>query len=155
MLRQRTSERLFQPGRVGRGGNGVCGPRGWTVPPQPNSFYSLIDIKIANFEKEVFLENEQAVSFLENTVREGDVVITHHLPSWKSISPRFQNNDLNQFYVCDMSDLICRAKPAFWFHGHTHTANDYLVGDTRIICNPFGYPWEHISGYSEKKIVVI
>jgi len=26
-----------------------------------------------------------------------------------------------------------------WIHGHTHESFDYMVGDTRIVCNPRGY----------------
>jgi hypothetical protein len=26
-----------------------------------------------------------------------------------------------------------------WTHGHTHEEFDYMVGSTRIICNPRGY----------------
>ena len=26
-----------------------------------------------------------------------------------------------------------------WFHGHTHDDFDYMVGSTRIVCNPRGY----------------
>jgi predicted phosphohydrolase len=126
------------------------------TPTMPVYKTHLNDFReIENFENEVFLENRCAVDFLEKTVEPGDVVVTHHLPSWKSISPRFKNNDLNQFYVCEMTNLICEAKPALWVHGHTHNVNDYTVGDTRIVCNPFGYPWEHISDYDEKKIVEI
>jgi predicted phosphodiesterase len=29
-----------------------------------------------------------------------------------------------------------------WIHGHTHTPCQYVVGDTRVICNPIGYPRE-------------
>jgi hypothetical protein len=26
-----------------------------------------------------------------------------------------------------------------WTHGHTHHPFDYIVGETRVICNPRGY----------------
>ena len=26
-----------------------------------------------------------------------------------------------------------------WTHGHTHEDFDYMVGETRIVCNPRGY----------------
>jgi len=28
---------------------------------------------------------------------------------------------------------------ALWIHGHTHDSFDYLVRDTRVVCNPRGY----------------
>jgi len=29
-----------------------------------------------------------------------------------------------------------------WVHGHSHTAVDYEVAGTRVVCNPRGYPGE-------------
>jgi hypothetical protein len=26
-----------------------------------------------------------------------------------------------------------------WTHGHTHHEFDYMVGSTRVVCNPRGY----------------
>jgi hypothetical protein len=26
-----------------------------------------------------------------------------------------------------------------WTHGHMHNTSDYLMGDTRVVCNPRGY----------------
>ena len=26
-----------------------------------------------------------------------------------------------------------------WTHGHTHDVFDYVIGETRIVCNPRGY----------------
>ncbi len=33
-----------------------------------------------------------------------------------------------------------------WTHGHTHEDFDYMLGTTRIVCNPRGY---NSDGYSE------
>jgi hypothetical protein len=30
--------------------------------------------------------------------------------------------------------------PRYWLHGHVHKSLDYTIGDTRVICNPRGYP---------------
>ena len=27
-------------------------------------------------------------------------------------------------------------------HGHIHSQQDYMIGDTRVVCNPRGYPDE-------------
>jgi hypothetical protein len=26
-----------------------------------------------------------------------------------------------------------------WVHGHMHNPSDYMIGDTRVVCNPRGY----------------
>jgi predicted phosphodiesterase len=33
--------------------------------------------------------------------------------------------------------------PKLIVHGHTHDPCDYMIGETRVICNPRGYPAEH------------
>ena len=32
-----------------------------------------------------------------------------------------------------------------WFHGHTHDTYDYMIDQTRILCNPKGYPMQRQS----------
>lgn len=68
-----------------------------------------------------------------------DLVVTHHLPHPKSIHPRYEYSPLNAFFLHDMSETIERNGPKLWVHGHTHTSCDYVVGNTRIVCNPLGY----------------
>jgi hypothetical protein len=71
-----------------------------------------------------------------------DVVVTHHLPSYQSVPDCFRGDQLNRFYVCNQERLIVEKQPQLWLHGHTHTPCDYLVDETRIVCNPLGYPYE-------------
>lgn len=94
---------------------------------------------IPGFAPWVAAENPRCVKFLRQTMRPGDVVVTHHLPSFRSVDPTYIHSSLNPFYVCDMAKDIMRSKPALWIHGHCHVAADYHVGDTRVMSNPFGY----------------
>jgi len=94
---------------------------------------------IEDFSEWVYEENFQARRFLENNLKEGDVVVTHYLPSYASIDPLYKSSDLNRFFVCNMEELILDTKPSVWVHGHTHSSVDYMLGDTRVVCNPFGY----------------
>jgi Icc-related predicted phosphoesterase len=74
------------------------------------------------------------------------VVVTHHLPSARSISLRFQGSALNPAFASDLEWLIERHRPEFWIHGHTHDSCDYRLGTTRIICNPKGYGPSYLEG---------
>ncbi|CAN7215852.1 metallophosphoesterase [Phyllobacterium sp. LjRoot231] len=71
------------------------------------------------------------------------VVVTHHLPHMLSVPQRFQSDLLSAAFASDLSELIEESGPELWVHGHTHNSCDYRVGDTRIICNPKGYPDEN------------
>ena len=71
------------------------------------------------------------------------VVVTHHLPHRNSVHPRFGHDPLNAAYASDLSGLIEEGEPKLWIHGHTHDSCDYMVGMTRIVCNPRGYGREN------------
>ena len=38
--------------------------------------------------------------------------------------------------------VLADAGARLWLHGHTHSARDYVIGTTRVVCNPRGYPHE-------------
>ena len=70
------------------------------------------------------------------------IIVTHHLPSVRSIPVRFSRSPLNPAFALDLEALITVYQPDLWIHGHTHDACDYRLGDTRVVCNPRGYPGE-------------
>ena len=67
------------------------------------------------------------------------VVITHQAPSWQSIVPLYKGDPMNAAYVSDLEDKIIEADPKIWIHGHVHNNLDYMIENTRVICNPRGY----------------
>ena len=69
------------------------------------------------------------------------VVCTHHAPSRASTHPRYRDDTLmNGGYSSELSDLILdNPQIALWTHGHTHEPFDYMIGPTRVVCNPRGY----------------
>lgn len=73
------------------------------------------------------------------------VVATHHSPCRMSISGYYADDHImNGGYVSDLSELILnRPQIKLWTHGHLHSFSDYQLGQTRIVCNPRGYPHEH------------
>jgi Icc-related predicted phosphoesterase len=94
---------------------------------------------ITDFEQWIWSAFERSRTFLAGTLRSGDVVVSHHLPSPRSIAARFRGSPLNAYFLADVEDLIVRAQPRLWIHGHTHESLDYRIGGTRVVCNPFGY----------------
>ena len=69
------------------------------------------------------------------------VVVGHHSPSKLSTKPQYEDDwEMNGGYSSDLNDFILdRPNIKLWVHGHTHHAFDYMVGSTRILCNPRGY----------------
>ena len=68
------------------------------------------------------------------------VVITHHAPSHRSIHEIYKDDTLmNGAFASNLDHMIEDSRINLWVHGHMHLPFDYLIGDTRIVCNPRGY----------------
>jgi DNA repair exonuclease SbcCD nuclease subunit len=76
------------------------------------------------------------------------VVVGHHSPSFQSVHPTYADETLmNGGYHSDLSEFILdHPQIKLWTHGHTHHPFDYMIGETRVVCNPRGYEND---GYSE------
>ncbi len=84
---------------------------------------------------------KESVSWLERQLKiahSGKTVVTsHHLPSNDSISEKYANDPLNPCFASNLDNLFDMTD--IWIHGHTHDSFDYIVKNTRVICNPRGY----------------
>jgi predicted phosphodiesterase len=104
-------------------------------PGAPATQRLSIDESVAHHRLDrAWLEAELARDFAGPTV-----VITHHLPSHRSIAPRYAESLTNGGFVTDLEALMGADRVRLWIHGHTHTSFDYSVDGTRVICNPRGY----------------
>jgi predicted phosphodiesterase len=97
---------------------------------------------IDNFKPWVYEQHQRAVEFFTHT--NASIWITHHLPLWNSVHPKYKNAVTNPFFVGDLSKVLTTRehKPQVILHGHTHEEFDYTVAGVRVVCNPFGYPGE-------------
>lgn len=85
-----------------------------------------------------------------------DIILTHFPPSIKSIADKYQGDPTNPYFVNDIPDEEIQAIGAkLWVHGHVHSAFDYMIGETRIICNPLGYPGENFIDPREYQVVMV
>lgn len=69
------------------------------------------------------------------------VVVTHHAPCGLSIHEHYQGDTMmNGGFYTELGDFIAdRPQIKLWVHGHMHNDFDYVVGETRVVCNPRGY----------------
>ena len=69
------------------------------------------------------------------------VFVGHHGPSSMSTHPRYINETLmNGGYRSELSEMILdNPQIKLWTHGHMHDPFDYMIGTTRVVCNPRGY----------------
>lgn len=150
--------RVLRPGRVDLfEGRRVLGATLWFRDDPMNAMYApeLNDFDlIKQFVPWVYEQNKEAVQFFEKELQEDDIVITHHLPSYRSVHPQYAGSTLNRFFVCDLEPLIRERQPALWMHGHTHTACDYTIEKCRVVANPLGYPREDSNRTFNDKLVL-
>jgi predicted phosphodiesterase len=68
-------------------------------------------------------------------------VISHMAPCSMSIHENYKHEYLmNGAYYSDLSEFVMdRPQIKVWVHGHVHNEFDYILGDTRVVCNPRGY----------------
>ena len=72
-----------------------------------------------------------------------DVMISHYGPVVPDNIPEDYKDCSTTFYYFDGSKDIERISPKYWIFGHTHNSYDFIKGNTRLICNPVGYPSEN------------
>ena len=89
-------------------------------------------------------DHDKAVDYIKIAVGDRSkkfVVVTHHAPTVLSIAEWFKHDTLmNGAFASDLSEFIMdRPQIKLWTHGHMHNVSDYMMGDTRVVCNPRGY----------------
>jgi Icc-related predicted phosphoesterase len=83
------------------------------------------------------------------------VIVTHHAPSPESIPAAFNGDAFNPAFASDMRRFITESGAKLWVHGHLHSPSDYMVGDTRVLANPRGYPTESRQGFNPGLVVEV
>ena len=95
-------------------------------------------------EKSV-VEHKAMMQFIKDSIQSRPdmpwVVVGHHAPSKLSTKPQYERDMIvNGAYSSDLSEFILdHPQIKLWTHGHTHHEFDYMIGSTRIVCNPRGY----------------
>jgi len=87
---------------------------------------------------------------------DADIWVIHHLPSFQSVHEDYRHSNGNDFFATELSyKILDMAKPPkLIVHGHTHRQFDYMIGSTRVICHPRGYPGENDWYQNYKPLIV-
>jgi predicted phosphodiesterase len=103
-------------------------------------------------------KHRNSVCFIEQALKETampSVVITHHAPTWQSItSQNYLEDELTHAYNSNLDELIKRSSASLWVYGHTHNAHQVMIGDTMVMTNPYGFVGEY-TGYEMSQQIVI
>jgi predicted phosphodiesterase len=88
-----------------------------------------------------FIDSELAIEHDGPTV-----VVTHHLPSFKSVHSMFRQMPaaaINGGFCSNLEWLLEKHDIDYWFHGHTHQTVSYEIAGTKVRMNPLGYGSVH------------
>jgi len=106
--------------------------------------YKYIKYKNQNFStyysNEIFqLSKNFIINELEKSFDGKTIIITHHLPSYDCVNPKWRNSHLASAFVSKLDDIILKYNPDFWIFGHQHEYSECKIGKTKLLSNPLGY----------------
>ena len=78
------------------------------------------------------------------------VTLTHHMPSYKLISPRF--NPPYNSYASNCESLMTPQVKA-WIYGRTHNVSNIVIKNTLAVVNARGYPLEEVPGFTTEAFI--
>lgn len=88
-------------------------------------------------------EYEKQISFIRGAYvanKGKKVIVTHFLPAMECTDPKYRNEGiLNKYFANNLGGYISNLSDTTWMFGHTHDSVDMSIGDTRLLCNPYGY----------------
>ena len=84
----------------------------------------------------------KSINYINDVLDRGDktIVVTHFAPSEYSIGNKYVGSSLNPYYCTDLKNFIkSHNNLKLWVHGHVHDYFNYMLGNTRVVCSPYGY----------------
>lgn len=104
----------------------------------------------------MFEEHSKFIKDSYDKIKGKKVIVTHFLPAVECISPRFRDTGLiNYYFANDMGNWISTLSNTTWMFGHTHDSVDFMLGDTRMVCNPYGYDNVEINRQFSHKVIEV
>jgi predicted phosphodiesterase len=100
-----------------------------------NDFHRIKDATPERYIK----EQNHTVDIINMFGMEDAVIVTHFIPAIELVHPKWGDTPLNKYFANNLGNMIARQRNCTWFFGHTHDSVDQMIGQTRCLCNPFGY----------------
>lgn len=127
-----------------------CSDLAWRPNVRPEDFY----YKHTQSRKYIF---DQLAA---HTDVKSKVVVTHMAPCELSVAQKYReayDSASNFYFFSDMFDDIYDSTANYWIHGHMHNVSDYMINNTRVLCNPRGYAGseEEENGFDSSMLIAI
>jgi Icc-related predicted phosphoesterase len=95
--------------------------------------------EIKKFKPWVYNQARASITFLNKYLDAKTILLCHHLPTPASLDPNYASSKLNCYFLHNIEQLLLERQPKLVVHGHTHASCDYWIGNTHVVCNPYGY----------------
>lgn len=96
-------------------------------------------------------EHRRCLNFIKEAVHSSTakhkIVVTHHVPSFKMLCPKFKDSKANGAFTVELGDYIENSGIEYWIYGHSHYNIDVAIGVTKCVSNQLGYVFhdEHLT----------
>lgn len=112
-----------------------------------NDYRAIKDSHKSNYKlypEAIWMDHVACKNYILDTLEanpdQPTVVVGHHAPSRQSIAEQYRGDPGNGLYASSLEDIMLdNPQIVLWTHGHTHDPFDYVIGETRVVCNPRGY----------------
>lgn len=96
-------------------------------------------LSFANFNQ----EHIRCLDFIKTAISESNaahkIVVSHHVPSFKMLCPKFKGSKVNGAFIVELEDFIKTSGINYWIYGHSHYNMDVQIGNTLCVSNQLGY----------------
>jgi len=133
----------------------VIGSTLWTHVPEKSNWTAVRDYRTIRFPGDT-RTHLNALHAEERTVLEREItswkqkgfpicVITHHMPSFDLLHPKFAMSTVNDCFASSCDALVKEVD--VWIYGHTHSCSQQRIHGTLCVCNAKGYEEEEVPGW--------
>lgn len=132
----------------------------WSEIPLKDAYFTeqiISDFRRIQYEGEVLTfsdfnrEHRKCLDFIKSSVSQSNaehkIVVSHHVPSFRMVCPKFKDSKANGAFIVELEEYIMTSGIDYWIYGHSHYNVDVRIGNTLCISNQLGYVFhnEHLS----------
>lgn len=128
----------------------------WSFIPLKDAAYTeqaISDFRRIRFKEELLSfadfnrEHRRCLDFIKSAVSKSNatnkIVLTHHVPSFRMLCPKFKDSKANGAFTVELDDYIQSSDIDYWIYGHSHFNIDVRIGDTLCVTNQLGYVFDN------------
>lgn len=139
----------------------------WSVIPLKEAAYTeqvISDFRRIMYKGELLTfadfnrEHRRCLDFIKTAVSQSNaahkIVVTHHVPSFRMLCPKFKDSKANGAFTVELEDYIQSSGIDYWIYGHSHYNVDVRIGYTLCLSNQLGYVFHNEHSTFRKDAII-